>query len=121
MGDHIDGEHPWAVSTCNFAELYYRLATQIAAANNVPMDALSAPFFAQIGVTAATSPGDAAAALTNAGDSMLQAVIFHSDHLELSEQFDGDTGYEKSVKNLTWSYAAFLSSVRARTGQNVQG
>ena len=121
MGDHIDGEHPWAVSTCNFAELYYRLATQVTASNEVPMDALSAPFFAQIGVTAATSPGNAAAALTDAGDLMLQAVIFHSDHLELSEQFDGNTGYEKSVKNLTWSYAAFLSSVRARTGQNVQG
>jgi hypothetical protein len=38
-----------------------------------------------------------------------------------SEQFDGITGYEKSVRNLTWSYAAFLSAVRARTGQNVQG
>jgi hypothetical protein len=45
---------------------------------------------------------------------MLEAVIFHSDHLELSEQFDGTTGFEKSVRNLTWSYAAFLSAVRAR-------
>jgi glucoamylase len=52
---------------------------------------------------------------------MLAVVTYHSDHLELSEQFDGVTGYEKSVKNLTWSYAAFLSAVRARTGQNVQG
>jgi glucoamylase len=52
---------------------------------------------------------------------MLSAVIYHSDHLQLSEQFDGITGYEKSVRNLTWSYAAFLSAVRARTGQNVQG
>ncbi len=45
---------------------------------------------------------------------MLQAVIFHSDHYELSEQFDGVTGYERSVTNLTWSYAAFLSALRAR-------
>ena len=45
---------------------------------------------------------------------MLDAVLFHSDHLELSEQFDKDTGYEKSVRDLTWSYAAFLSAVRAR-------
>ena len=43
------------------------------------------------------------------------AVIFHSDNLELSEQFDATTGYEKSVSNLTWSYASFLSAVRART------
>jgi GH15 family glucan-1,4-alpha-glucosidase len=36
-------------------------------------------------------------------------------NLELSEQFDRDTGYTKSVSNLTWSYAAFLSAVRARS------
>ncbi len=30
------------------------------------------------------------------------------------EQFDATTGYEKSVSNLSWSYAAFLSAVRAR-------
>ena len=52
---------------------------------------------------------------------MLQAVIFHSDHLELSEQFDGTTGYEKSVANLTWSYASFLSAVRARNAVSVAG
>jgi glucoamylase len=52
---------------------------------------------------------------------MLRAVVYHSDHLELSEQFDGVSGYEKSVHDLTWSYAAFLSAVRARTGQPVQG
>ena len=52
---------------------------------------------------------------------MLRAVVYHSDHLELSEQFDGVSGYEKSVRDLTWSYAAFLSAERARTGQPVQG
>jgi glucoamylase len=44
---------------------------------------------------------------------MLHAVLFHSDYYELSEQFDARTGYEKSVRNLTWSYAAFLSALRA--------
>jgi len=42
------------------------------------------------------------------------AVVFHSDHLELSEQFDATSGYEKSVANLSWSYASFLSALRAR-------
>ena len=45
---------------------------------------------------------------------MLQAVIFHSDNLELSEQFDATTGYEKSVSDLSWSYASILSAVHAR-------
>jgi glucoamylase len=110
----VPGGHPWPVCTCNFAELYYQLANAITSSNAIPFDNLSAPFFAQIGVTAATSAQQAVTALRDAGDRMLQAVIFHSDHLELSEQFDGFSGYEKSVADLTWSYAAFLSAIRAR-------
>jgi len=90
------------------------LAGQITTSGTFPLDDLSASFFSQIGVDAATTPAAAAAALQNAGDQMLQAIVFHSDHLELSEQFDAATGYEKSVSNLSWSYAAFLSAVRAK-------
>jgi glucoamylase len=108
------GDHPWALCTCNFAELYYRLAREIAGRQTIPLDNLSRSFFGQVGVGANTKPGDAVAALWAAGDKMLNAVLFHSDHLELSEQFDGTTGYEKSVRDLTWSYAAFLSAARAR-------
>jgi glucoamylase len=108
------GDHPWAVSTANFAELYYRLAKQITTAGTVPLDNLSASFFSQVGVDASATPAAAAAALQSAGDQMLQAVVFHSDHLELSEQFDATSGYEKSVSNLSWSYASFLSAVRAK-------
>jgi len=112
--DALIGDHPWAVSTANFAELYYRLATQVTAAGAVPLDSLSAGFFSQVGVGASSTPAAAAAALQVAGDQMLQAIIFHSDNLELSEQFDATTGYEKSVGNLSWSYASFLSAIRAR-------
>jgi glucoamylase len=112
--DAQSGDHPWAVSTANFAELCYRLAKQIINAATIPLDELSASFFSQIGVGPATTPTAAAAALQAAGDQMLQAVVFHSDHLELSEQFDATSGYEKSVSNLSWSYASFLSAVRAK-------
>jgi glucoamylase len=63
----------------------------------------------------ASSRRSASRSLQGAGDQMLQAVIFHSDNLELSEQFDATTGYEKSVSNLSWSYASFVSAVRARS------
>jgi glucoamylase len=108
------GDHPWAVSTANFAQLHYRLANQITTAGTVPLDNLSANFFSQVGVDGSTTPAATAAALQSAGDQMLQAVVFHSDHLELSEQFDATSGYEKSVSNLSWSYASFLSAVRAK-------
>ena len=121
-GDVYDGDndsdgddHPWALATANFAELYYRLATKIISSRTVPADSLSAAFLSQVGVTSSTSASDAAAALRTAGDAMLRAIVYHSDHLELSEQFDAVTGFEKSVSNLSWSYAAFLSAVRART------
>jgi glucoamylase len=120
-GDVYDGDndssgddHPWALTTANFAELYYRVAAKIMSSGTVPADPLSAPFLAQAGVTPPTSAADAAAALRAAGDAMLRAIVYHSDHFELSEQFDAATGFEKSVSNLSWSYAAFLSAVRAR-------
>ena len=113
--DALVGDHPWALSTANFAELYYRLATKITSSRTVPADSRSATFLSQVGVTSSTAPLDAAAALRSAGDAMLQAIVSHSDHFELSEQFDAVTGFEKSVSNLSWSYAAFLSAVRART------
>lgn len=103
------------MSTANFAELYYRLARQVTTAGAVALDNLSAGFFGQIGVSASTPRAAAAAALQSVGDQMLQALVFHSDHFELSEQFDATSGYEKSVSSLSWSYASFLPAVRART------
>ena len=120
-GDTYDGDqdtpgegHPWALATANFAELYYRVAARIKQTGQVPGSPLAAEYLGQAGVGAGTAAADAATLLLAAGDQMLQAVVYHSDHLELSEQFDASTGYEKSVRNLTWSYAAFLSAMRAR-------
>jgi glucoamylase len=112
--DALVGDHPWALTTANFAELYYRVAVKIISSRTVPADSLAAPFLAQVGITSATPPLTAATALRAAGDAMLGAIIYHSDHFELSEQFDAFTGYEKSVSNLSWSYAAYLSALRTR-------
>ena len=128
-GDTYDGDtsdpvlqgHPWALCTANFAELYYGLANAITKTQTVPFDNLSEDFFSLIGVEANTPWSEAVTSLQSAGDAMLNALIFHSDHLELSEQFDKTSGYEKSVSDLTWSYAAFLSAVRAKAGQSVLG
>lgn len=120
-GDVCDGDgdsgndntdHPWALCTAGFTQLYYQLACSIVQSATVPYNSLSVTFFGQIGIDTSTTAADAVAKLRQAGDAMLQAVIRHSDHLELSEQFDGTTGYQKSVRNLTWSYAAF----RPRSG-----
>ena len=123
VDDGYDGDnagiargHPWAVCTCNFAQLYYSLAQAIQSGTPVPTDPLAATFFTQIGISNPAAAGSANVinALCAAGDSMLNDVIYHSDHLSLSEQFDQTNGYEKSVVDLTWSYGAFLSAIRAR-------
>jgi glucoamylase len=121
LGDEYDGlsltsatGHPWAVCTCSFAQLYYELASAINDGTPAPADPLAAALFSQIGVTASDPVPQVVAALKAAGDGMLSAVIYHSNKLELSEQFDQASGYEKSVSNLTWSYAAFLLAVAAR-------
>jgi len=115
-GDNNDSgtDHPWALSTANFAELYFGVAAAIELSGRVPINELSSQFFAQVGIDGQNSAAEATQRLVGAGDRMLQAIIYHSDHLELSEQFDGATGYEKSVRNLSWSYGAVLSAVRAR-------
>src|SRR5271166_4743556 len=51
-GDTYDGDtadpqtrdHPWAISTAVFAELYYQLAQQVSSSGTVPLDSLSATF-----------------------------------------------------------------------------
>jgi hypothetical protein len=58
---------------------------------------------------------DGWAAAGNPGWSARELGHLPHDNLELSEQFDATTGYEKSVSNLSWSYASFLSAVRVRT------
>jgi glucoamylase len=111
----VRGGHPWPLCTCNFAELYFSLANEIDRTGSVPFDDLSKEFFAQVGVSPGQAPADVANALRSAGDAMMRAVVLHSDRYELSEQYDGTDGFEKSVRDLTWSYAAFLSALRART------
>jgi glucoamylase len=49
------------------------------------------------------------------GDAYLRTVRdFTPESGELSEQFDQQTGAQKSAKHLAWSYAAFITCVAAR-------
>jgi glucoamylase len=124
-GDTYDGDmqeqsnegHPWAICTANFAQLYYLVAKEFQNGTGPAWDGLTAAFFTQVGLDEATvnAGGQAVAdALIAAADKMLRAIMFHSAEGHISEQFDKVTGYEKSVEDLTWSYAAFMSAVRAR-------
>ena len=63
---------------------------------------------------ASASPGDSDE-LRARGDAILAAVRGYIPASgELSEQFDQTSGAQTSAKNLTWSYAAFLTASQAR-------
>jgi glucoamylase len=50
------------------------------------------------------------------GDAFLETVrAFTPPSGDLSEQFDKTTGIQTSARHLTWSYAAFISAVAARS------
>lgn len=119
--DYYDGDtndprtpgHPWVLASSALAELYYRVAAAITTAGVVPADPLASDFLTQVSTGAQDPPATAASALRGAGERILRGLIFHSDNLELSEQLDRSSGFERSLANLTWSYASFLSAVRA--------
>jgi glucoamylase len=49
------------------------------------------------------------------GDAFLETVrAFTPPSGDLAEQFDQKSGAQTSARDLTWSYAAFISAVAAR-------
>jgi glucoamylase len=59
--------------------------------------------------------GDAAQPWLRRGDAFLNTVRdFTPPSGDLAEQFDQHTGAQSSARNLTWSYAAFISATAAR-------
>ena len=53
--------------------------------------------------------------LLETGDQFVERVRFHSPaDGSLNEQMDRNIGYMTSVENLTWNYAAIISTLAAR-------
>ena len=128
-GDKYDGTvnqgedmgHPWPLCTANLARFYYQCIIEIADIPSVSIVETMEPFFQQIGFSKSgkidkSSPeyNELQNCLLIAGDKLMRAIVFHSDHLELSEQFDRTHGTCMSVRSLTWSYSSFIASSRIR-------
>jgi len=64
---------------------------------------------------AAECTGELARTYKVQGDAFLETVRYYTPQSgELSEQFDQKTGAQSSAKKLAWSYAAFITAVKAR-------
>jgi glucoamylase len=97
-GTDFNGGNPWVLTTLAGAEYCYRLAGEMAKKNKVQ-----------------------AAKWIEAGDQFVQRVQYHANpDGSLSEQIQRHTGYMWSARDLTWNYAAILTTLWARN-QNSKG
>lgn len=129
-GNLFKSGNPWTLNTAVFAEFYYQLAGIYLKQKYIEIAPLSVKFFRQINPAIKLKPGKILAGtpqfemivsnLISAGDAMLQAILHGSicyaknDCYHLSEQLNRLSGKPVSAKDLSWSYAAFLSAAQAR-------
>ncbi len=121
LDDFDNRGHPWPICTGNLARFYYQCMLELTTRPSIEVTAAMLPFFSQIGFTqtgkiskSSSQYKEILSALLMAGDKLMRAIVHHSDHLELSEQNDRDTGHCRSVRSLTWSYSSFLAASRTR-------
>ncbi len=129
--DHYDGEttnglgNPWFLCTQAMAEYFVRLRGELKAHGQVNVTSISRPFFealtrqnlSQQRRLVSGDPTFTAVlqALQDRSDAFIRRAKFHTgDGGHQSEQFNRVHGQMQSARDLTWSYASFLSLRRIR-------
>ncbi|KAH9104781.1 hypothetical protein AeMF1_019270 [Aphanomyces euteiches] len=132
-GDTYDGSsnsqgNPWYLCTLSVAESVFRAATAYVKAGSITVKALNQKLFnagAPVGLGLNVATGTYAKGTTQFtsiieglkayGDKHIRRVKFHGaagNHF--NEQFNRNTGVAQGVNDLTWSYAALISTNNAR-------
>lgn len=136
MGRYEDdvyfGGNPWYLTTLAFAELNYRLAGLLQKNSEFKITLTNQSFLLAAWQNCGrTNPADlpvgliltsslpATRTLVNAlvrrGDQFMARVRKHTPaDGSLAEQFNRNNGYALSARDLTWSYASFLTATSAR-------
>lgn len=115
--DRYFGGGAWYIATLAAAEFHYRLAAALAGGGQLVLTDDNRGFVARaLGVEPHGHDNHRlAAAFRDRGDAFLATVrAFTPADGALSEQFDRETGAQTSAKHLGWSYAGFVTAVRAR-------
>ncbi|MBC7384870.1 MAG: glycoside hydrolase family 15 protein [Cryobacterium sp.] len=117
--------NPWFLSTHAMAEYLLRLRGELKAQGGVKITDVSRPFFESLLRTnlrtkRSLQAGDMTfgallKALADRSDAYIRRSQFHTDRSgHQSEQFNRVDGYMQGARDLTWSYASFLSLRRIR-------
>ncbi len=122
------GGNPWYLTTLAFAELHYRLAISLRERPQFQITELNIAFFKKamgsegnalrVGFDLADDPVMAkkiGRLLIDRGDQFVARVRTHAPaDGALSEQFNRVNGFALSARDLTWSYASFLTAIQFR-------
>ncbi len=104
-GADFESGNPWVLSTAAGAEFLYRKA--LALTQKQSAKSSSAKMKSQDLATIEK--------LVRRGDQFLSRLKYHANaDGSMSEQLDRNTGYMISARDLTWSYASFLTAVWSR-------
>ncbi|KAI8979364.1 Six-hairpin glycosidase-like protein [Mycotypha africana] len=134
--------NPWFLATAAYTELYY-LAIKEWKRHGLVITAVNKPFFDRIMSSSCSSQWDVLCQQSDDGynyylapdsqplqdiidktkeaaDKFLATIQFHQHRNgSMSEQFDRYTGYMRGARDLTWSHAAFISAIQARSSKAV--
>jgi glucoamylase len=120
MSDGINTGHPWFISTLIVATYLYKVIAEYINKNkDIVIDDKNLEFFSLSGITKtgtlkckSTGYNNALKQMMKTANRQIFSVRFHSDGAHLSEQYDKDTGYMKSVRDLSWSYKEYFTALR---------
>ncbi|PPR00459.1 hypothetical protein CVT24_004520 [Panaeolus cyanescens] len=119
------GGQPWYLTTLGVAEQLYNALITWKKQGFVEITSISLPFFQQIVPSAAVGKYESTTStyttLTNAvktyADGFINVVQKYTpSNGALAEQYHRNNGAQLSAKDLTWSYAAFVTAIAARNG-----
>ena len=124
-GDHYAGGNPWILLSSALAEVLYRGASDMLTMSTETMNVEDMAAWSKVldvdfdgSDVAQLDPLVMAKAFAGAGDGVLTRIRSHVDganDFHLTEQIDRSTGATMAAHDLTWSYAATLKAVHARS------
>jgi glucoamylase len=116
--------NPWFIGTSAFAEFYYRLARELEKRSEIKINSTNRSFFWDLKAFKEHHPvykkgsaqfNEMVKLARVKGDTFLTRVKYHVDGTgSMSEQINRESGFMQGARDLTWSYAAFLSAIRYR-------
>jgi len=115
--------NPWILITNGFAEYYYRLGKMYLKRKRIMISPDNKDFFKELGFDlplgiiepSSRTFSTLIERLQTEGDEYLTRVKYHLDSDgQMSEQMNRWSGYLQGARDLTWSYASFLTALESR-------